>query len=459
MADPSQYVTVVYPSDVLFGRGSGPNDHEGNIRFRDMVAQRKAEYMATNHRQTKAKIAKTIVDTVFASNGRFLKKLEPAEVQKLGLASGMDIYQIVDDDTIMEKAKQALRQNREKTSTGSSVTIEQNAQQATMSATLSETAPTHSLPPHFVQGSQGQYGMQLNSGPTSILNNAPSYPMGEQVYHEDPDGYATYTTTLDDPEDHLFNEPSPSMQRRMSSGPRRGSLLGGRRGDAGRRESLQMADVWRRDSMLSSRVGESMQMSDLMESFKGMSTSGDMNSSTDTIGTIEGNLYGASQMSGMSGMSNMSVFSMASSTSLFKTTPDSNQASPHDSDDNAGEDFFPGPTSGEWNNPGTNRLRQTEMPPPETVNTRGSMIPRDAWNSGHLESLLRAPIEGSSSLLAMDSSAGITRAGHFMEDQPDSLGFLGGSSLSLQRPATQSSNGFPTNRDFTSNDRIVQPER
>lgn len=458
MADPSQYVTVVHPNDVLFGRGSGPNDHEGNIRFRDMVAQRKAEYMATNHRQTKAKIAKTIVDTVFASNGRFLKKLEPAEVQKLGLASGMDIYQIVDDDTIMEKAKQALRQNREKTTSGSNSTTEQNAVQAAVAATQSEPAQTHSLPPHFVQRSQGQYGMQVNSGPMSILTNVASYSMGEQQpYHEDPEGYATYTTTLDDPEDnHLFHEPSPSMQRRMSSGPRRGSLLGGRRGDAYRRESLQMADVWRRDSMVSSRVGESMQMSDLMESFKGMSTSGDMNSSTDTIGTIEGNVYGASQMSGMS---NMSVFSMASSTSLFKTATDSNQTSPHDSDDNGGEDFFPGPTSGEWTNPGTNRLRQTGMPPPETVNPRGSMIPREAWNSGHLESLLRAPIEGSSSLLAMDSSAGITRAGHFMEDHPDSLGFLGGSSLSMQRPANQSPNSFPTSRDFSSTDRIVQPER
>eukprot|EP00428_Durinskia_dybowskii_P021083 CAMPEP_0170204294 /NCGR_PEP_ID=MMETSP0116_2-20130129/1670_1 /TAXON_ID=400756 /ORGANISM="Durinskia baltica, Strain CSIRO CS-38" /LENGTH=347 /DNA_ID=CAMNT_0010454643 /DNA_START=24 /DNA_END=1063 /DNA_ORIENTATION=+ len=347
-----------------------------------MVAQRKAEYMATNHRQTKAKIAKTIVDTVFASNGRFLKKLEPAEVQKLGLAPGMDIYQIVDDDTIMEKAKQALRQNRDKASSGSSATIEQNAKQATMAVTQSEPAQTHTLPPIFVQGSHGQFGMQVNSGPPmSTLTNVPTYSMDEQqVYHEDPDGYATYTTTLDDPEDdQLFNEPNPYTQRRLSTGPRRGSLLGGRRGEAGRRES--------RDSMVSSRVGESMQMSDLMESFKGMSTSGDMNSSSDTIGTIEGNLYGTSQMSGIS---NMSVFSMASTTSLFKTTTDSNQTSPHDSDDNGGEDFFPGPTSGDWNNPEINRLRQTEMPPPEAVNPRGSMIPREAWNSGHLESLLRA---------------------------------------------------------------------
>jgi len=69
-----QYVTELRASDVLFGRGSGPNDHEGNVSFRALVLERKAEYMATNHRQTKAKIARDIVDIVYNANGRFLKK-------------------------------------------------------------------------------------------------------------------------------------------------------------------------------------------------------------------------------------------------------------------------------------------------------------------------------------------------------------------------------------------------
>ncbi len=456
MADPNQYVTIVHPNDVLFGRGSGPNDHEGNIRFRDMVAQRKPEYMATNHRQTKAKIARTIVDTVLACNGRFLKKLEPAEIQKLGCAAGMDIYQVVDDDTIMEKAKQALRQNRDKTSTGSNPSMEKNAELASLAVTQGVTSAGQDLPPVFVQGNQGQFGMHLSTGP--VVHPVPSYSMDEEgVYCEDADGYATYTTILDDhDDDQLFDEPSPAVQRRLS-GTRRGSLLGGRKGEGGRRESLQMADVWRRDSILSTKVGESMQMSELMESFKGMSTSGDMNSSTDTIGTIEGNIYGASQMSGLS---NMSVFSMASTGSLFKANPKSDISSPNDSDDNGGEDFFPGPTSGEWNNHGMNKLRQSEMPPPGSTNHRGSMIPRDAWNSEHLESLLRAPIEGSSSLLTMDSSAGISRSAQLSQEQPDSLGFLGSSSMSgLLRADDQLSTSFDTGNDFSSPNRILPPER
>ena len=115
MAAKDKYVTELRSSDVLFGRGSGPNDHEGNIRFRQLVAERKVEYMATNHRMTKAKIAKEIVDQVFNANGRFMKKVEQSEMKHLGLAEGTDVWEIVGDETIMEKAKQALRQNTQRT--------------------------------------------------------------------------------------------------------------------------------------------------------------------------------------------------------------------------------------------------------------------------------------------------------------------------------------------------------
>ena len=108
------YITELTASDVLFGRGSGPNDHEGNIRFRHLVAERKQEYLATNHRQTKAKIAREIVNTILEDRGRFLKKVEHFEARRLGIPKGVDAWIIVDDDTVMEKAKQALRQNTNK---------------------------------------------------------------------------------------------------------------------------------------------------------------------------------------------------------------------------------------------------------------------------------------------------------------------------------------------------------
>jgi hypothetical protein len=105
------YVTELRPTDVLFGRGSGPNDHEGNIRFRQRVADRKDEYLATNHRLTKSKIAKEIVDSVLNENGRFLRKADEEETASLAVPDGVEVYVMVDDVTITEKAKQALRQN------------------------------------------------------------------------------------------------------------------------------------------------------------------------------------------------------------------------------------------------------------------------------------------------------------------------------------------------------------
>lgn len=122
------YVTEITGWDVLLGRGSGPNVHEGNIRFRNHVALRKDEYMNTKHRNNKSKIAKEVALWVFSNNGRFVKKLEPEEARDNGLITLHDIeltatnpdyilptfYELVDDETIMEKAKQSLRQLEKK---------------------------------------------------------------------------------------------------------------------------------------------------------------------------------------------------------------------------------------------------------------------------------------------------------------------------------------------------------
>lgn len=108
------YITELRPCDVLLGRGSGSNDHEGNIRFRQIVSKRKDEYMATNHRMTKVRIAQEIVDQVLANNGRFLRRLEGQDAKDHGVPEGTEAWVLVDEDTIMEKAKQALRQNAQK---------------------------------------------------------------------------------------------------------------------------------------------------------------------------------------------------------------------------------------------------------------------------------------------------------------------------------------------------------
>mmetsp|Transcript_9347 Transcript_9347/g.19862 ORF Transcript_9347/g.19862 Transcript_9347/m.19862 type:complete len:661 (+) Transcript_9347:323-2305(+) len=103
--------------DVLCGRGSGPNDHPGNVNFRKLIISRKAEYLSTTARAEKARIAQEIVEHVqqdLDPRGRFLKKMGPAELNEKKYEPGQDVWVIVDQDTALEKAKQALRQNRDK---------------------------------------------------------------------------------------------------------------------------------------------------------------------------------------------------------------------------------------------------------------------------------------------------------------------------------------------------------
>ena len=110
-------IEALSQNDVLCGRGSGPNDHPGNVAFRQLILSRKAEYLSTSARAEKAKIASEIVAHVqkeLDPSGRFLKKMGPAELREKGFQEGQDVWVVVDQDTALEKAKQALRQNRDK---------------------------------------------------------------------------------------------------------------------------------------------------------------------------------------------------------------------------------------------------------------------------------------------------------------------------------------------------------
>jgi len=450
-----QYVLDVHPNDVLFGRGSGPNDHEGNIRFRDLVAQRKTEYMATNHRQTKAKIAKQIVDQVFNVGGRFLKKLEANEAAKLGIDhGGRDVYEVVGDDTIMEKAKQALRQNRNRED--SPKPPPSNARQLTPppQRQQQQQSPFDHPGPVFQPPLQETHQQSFAFQQQQEIQQ-PAAAAASALYSLDNDGYATYTTTLDDPEDqhffrannHHINNNNTTFNRRnfmemansTGNSTRRGSLLGGRKPDpsvtgtssttmagmatttmqpggyqmAGmttttttttapnfnnmRRESLQLDEIWNRRQSIQSmgKAAESMQMSDLMESFRGMSTTGELNSSSDTIGTIDGMVPGSGMsVAHLSGMSNMSVMNMSSSDSFFKAA-----AAALSPDDLKSGSASGGSMSSGSTNPS---LSNTTPPPPQQQQQPRALPTRDSlggstelWNSRHLHTLLREPMEHS----------------------------------------------------------------
>ena len=93
-------------NDILLGRGGLVNKHEGNIRFRNFVKEKKAEYLAhTTKKIAKAQIAAEIVEKIKALNppGRFL------EFDK---ESGS--WSEIDDHKAKKKTGQALREGSTK---------------------------------------------------------------------------------------------------------------------------------------------------------------------------------------------------------------------------------------------------------------------------------------------------------------------------------------------------------
>ncbi len=106
--DGKGYIIHINIFDVISGRGTGPNDHPGNMNFRIVIERRKAEYLALKPRDIKRKnfIAKQIIGEVLSKGGRFLRKVKDDE------STGASMYEFVEENVAMEKVKQALRQKR-----------------------------------------------------------------------------------------------------------------------------------------------------------------------------------------------------------------------------------------------------------------------------------------------------------------------------------------------------------
>jgi hypothetical protein len=99
----NHFIRDLNPADVVLGRGAGPNDHSGNIAFRELVQELKPSYTATVNRKMKRHIAGKIVQAVKARRGRFLKRAPGHDD---------DVFVLAEEEVVLEKAKQALRHGR-----------------------------------------------------------------------------------------------------------------------------------------------------------------------------------------------------------------------------------------------------------------------------------------------------------------------------------------------------------
>lgn len=107
-----RYVTAVGLDDVQLGRGRPVVTSEGNQRFRALILQYKPEYSSSNRHAHKDVVARKILSIISGRGGRFLRKIEShVERKKLAIEGGVDAWEVADEETSINKVKQALREN------------------------------------------------------------------------------------------------------------------------------------------------------------------------------------------------------------------------------------------------------------------------------------------------------------------------------------------------------------
>lgn len=106
----SDIVTELNGYDVLLGRSVPKWKCSGNGIFRKLIANHGDEYRSLNKHAYKDEIARRILLTIRVLGGRFLRQIEPLIVrERLNIDSDTEAWVAVDDETSLQKIKQALR--------------------------------------------------------------------------------------------------------------------------------------------------------------------------------------------------------------------------------------------------------------------------------------------------------------------------------------------------------------
>lgn len=96
---------LLRPHDVLFGRGTGPNENQGNVRFRGLLENHRNAYYASPSAKNKSDVVWQITREVKKNGGRFLEKVGSVKQQHRGGVS----YREVDDSKAFLKTRGAFR--------------------------------------------------------------------------------------------------------------------------------------------------------------------------------------------------------------------------------------------------------------------------------------------------------------------------------------------------------------
>lgn len=106
------FIETPEENDVLFGRGAPIIRWQGNVKFRELVRQRKAEYLSTRRHAHKDTIAREIIEEIETKRrGRFLKRALQfdANTEEDVLTGIPRQWMLAESELVIEKVKQALR--------------------------------------------------------------------------------------------------------------------------------------------------------------------------------------------------------------------------------------------------------------------------------------------------------------------------------------------------------------
>jgi hypothetical protein len=104
-----QVIVQLETNDVLMGRGSCAIRNVGNVRFRELIATRKQEYLTAGRNCTKQRIAIEILAEISRRKGRFVRQTKLEESKALGIPPGTEAWVLADTTVALEKVKQTLR--------------------------------------------------------------------------------------------------------------------------------------------------------------------------------------------------------------------------------------------------------------------------------------------------------------------------------------------------------------
>ena len=106
------YITQLNENDVLMGRGAPSAEYEGNLRLRQIVIERRQEYLKYTRRVDKHEITKEIIDQVHSCGGRFLVRIATAEeADKFQVPPRTQAWRVIapSSSALFVKVKQLMR--------------------------------------------------------------------------------------------------------------------------------------------------------------------------------------------------------------------------------------------------------------------------------------------------------------------------------------------------------------